>query len=85
LRFVGAEGQRRQQAHDLVGGDVDQQTGVEATVDQFAARAIEFDADHQALAADVDHAPAAGQRLRQTLTDQTADDDRIGRSGHRFR
>jgi hypothetical protein len=60
-RFGIGHDQRRQQAHHLVGGDVDQQAGIQAALDQVAAGAVELDADHQAVAANLDQAGDAGQ------------------------
>ena len=44
-----------------VGGDADQQPGLGGAAEQGAARAVELDADHQALAADLDDAGDAGE------------------------
>ena len=74
LRLGVAEDQRRQQADHLVGRDVDQQAGCQRLADQFAAGAIEFDADHQPIAANLDDARDAGQRLAPVnVADQRAD------------
>jgi hypothetical protein len=59
--LVGRQDQRRQQADHGVGGDADHQPGIGGALQQRAAGAVELDADHQALAADLLHAGQAGR------------------------
>src|SRR6185295_9602305 len=52
LHFRILQVQRREQPHHGIRSDVDQQTGCEPAYHEIAAGPVEFDADHQALAAD---------------------------------
>jgi len=69
LRFSFAENHRRQQTHHLVGGYIDQQAGIEGKLNQFSARAIKLDSNHQAIAADL----GDGAQSRQFRAKPAAD------------
>jgi hypothetical protein len=65
--------QWRKQAHHRIRSDVDQQAGRESAHYQVGARAVEFDADHQALAANFVYSGRPGEILCDAFPDGLSD------------
>ena len=59
--LVAVQDQRRQQADDALGGDADEEARFGRAAEQRRARTVELDAEHQALAADLDDAFDPGE------------------------
>ena len=78
LRISGAAGARR------VGGDADHQARVGGAAEQRAARAVELDADHQALAAHLDDAGDAGELALEPGLEHRADLGGVGEQAFFF-
>src|SRR5215472_14545238 len=78
LGLVAVQDQRRQQTNDALGGDADEQSRVGRTAEQRRAWTVELDAEHEALAADLDDALDAGELALEARLQQRADLGGVG-------